>query len=188
MAEDSTTKQFDMVDLRFTAPSLQLPDAASAAEQVLSKALEFCAQKMHFDSHQTVVSRLRQGDRDACSYCYYSVAKQVGEYLGAWDENVKAVYICDYDATPEDLCFAETVQSPPIHMIIRVDRKTSALNSLVAALDRALVQKYVSLTAMSQMAYFLDAQVVDDTDVEKRIGYGTMLSSMHHRPIQVWGR
>ncbi|MBM4431803.1 MAG: hypothetical protein FJ026_15875 [Chloroflexi bacterium] len=188
MAEDSTTKQFGMVDLRFTAPSLQLPDAASAAEQVLNEALEFCAQKMHFDSRQTAVNRLRQGDREACNYCFYSVARQVAEYLGAWDENVKAVYICDYDATPEDLCFAETVQSPPVHMIIRVDRKTSALNSLVAALDRALVQKYANLTAMRQIACFLDAQVVDDTDVEKRIGYGTMLSSIHNRPLQVWER
>ncbi|MDH7485871.1 MAG: hypothetical protein QHJ81_06285 [Anaerolineae bacterium] len=185
---DSTMKQLGMVDLGFTAPAVQLPDATSAAEQVLSDALAFCAQKMRFDSCETALSRLRQGDREACTYCFYSVARRVAEFLGAWDENVKAVYICDYDATPEDLCFAETVQSPPVHLLVRVDRKTSALNSLLAALDRALVQKYAELTAMNRLACFLDAQVVDDADVEKRIGYGTLLSSIHHRPLQVWSR
>jgi hypothetical protein len=188
MAEVSSMTQTKVVDVEFTAPPLQLPDAASMAEATLAKALEFCAQKMGFDSHQAVVDHLRQGDSTAYSYYHYSLAKQTAESLGALDENVKAVYVCDYDATPEDLCFGEATQASLVHLIVWAQRKTGALNSLVAALDRALVQSYADLIGMRQLTHLLDVQVIDDADVESRIGYGAMLSSIHHRPIQVWER
>ena len=188
MSEVFSTKQAEVMNVEFTAPPLRLPNAASTAEAALTKALEFCARKMKLDSHQAVVDHLRQGDRTACSYCHYSLAKQVAEYLGAFDENVKVVYICDYDATSEDLCFGEAAQTSPIHMIVWADRNTGALNSLVAALDRALVQSYADLLGTSQLRYLLDVQVIDDADVENRIGYGALLSSIYHRPIQVWER
>ena len=75
-----------------------------------------------------------------------------------------------------------------IHLIVWAQRKTGALNSLVAALDRALVQSYADLIGMRQLTHLLDVQVIDDADVENRVGYGAMLSSIHHRPIQVWER
>ena len=188
MTEVSSMTQTEVVDVEFTAPPLQLPDAASMAEATLAKALEFCAQKMGFDSHQAVVGHLRQGDSTTCSYYHYNLAKQVAEFLGALDENVKAVYICDYDATPEDLCFGEATQASLVHLVVWARRKTGALNSLVAALDRALVQSYADLIGMRQLAHLLDVQVIDDADVENRVGYGAMLSSIYHRPIQVWER
>jgi hypothetical protein len=188
MAEISSMTQTEAMDVEFTAPRLQLPDAASMAEAALAKALKFCAQKMGLDSHQAVVDRLRQGDSTACSYCHYSLAKQVAESLGTLDENVKAVYVCDYDATPEDLCFGEATQAPLVHLVVWARRKTGALNSLVAALDRASVQSYADLIGMRQLTHLLDVQVIDDADVENRVGYGAMLSSIHHRPIQVWER
>jgi hypothetical protein len=188
MAEVSSMTQTEVVNAEFTASPLQLPDAASMAEAALAKALEFCAQKMGFDSHKAVVDHLRQGDSTACSYCHYSLAKQVAESLGALDENAKAVYICDYDATPEDLCFGEAMQAPLVHLIVWAQPKTAALNSLVETLDHALVQCYADLIGMGQLAHLLDVQVIDDADVENRVGYGAMLSSIHHRPIQIWKR
>ena len=180
--------QTQVMHVEFTEPPLQLPDVASIAEAALVKALEFCAQKMGFDSHQAVIDRLQQGDKTACGYCHYSLAKQMAESLGTLDENIKAVYICDYDATPEDLCFGEAMQASLVHLIVWAQRKTGALNSLIAALDRALVQSYTDLIGMRQLTHLLDVQVIDDADVENRVGYGAMLSSIHHRPIQVWER
>ena len=188
MAEVSSMTQTEVVDVKFTVPPLQLSDAANMAEATLAKALEVCAQKMGFDSHQAVVGHLRQGDSTTCSYYYYNLAKQAAEFLGALDENVKAVYICDYDATPEDLCFGEVTPAPLVHLVVWARRKTGALNSLVAALDRALVQSYADLIGMCQLMHVLDVQVIDDADVENRVGYGAMLSSIHQRPIQVWER
>ena len=188
MTQGSLTKVTSQVDAELSAPQWRLPDAASTAEIALTEALEFCAQKMGLAGRQAAVDRLRQGDNTACKYCHYSIAKQVAESLGALDENIKAVYVIDYDATPEDLCFGEGIQTSPIHLIVLAKRKTSALDSLVEALDRALVERYADTIGTRQLAHLLDVQVVDETDVKNRVGYGAMLSSLHQRPIQVWER
>jgi hypothetical protein len=73
-------------------------------------------------------------------------------------------------------------------MIVWTKRKTGALNSLVEALDRAFAQSYANLMGESRLAHILDVQVVDDVDVKNRTGYGALLSSVYHRPIQVWER
>jgi hypothetical protein len=188
MAKVSETKQAQEVDVKLTTPPLQLPDARSTAENALTRAMDYCAKKMGLASPQAAVECLKQGDGVACGYCQYSIAGQVAESLGALDENVKSVYVCDYDATPEDLCFGEASQALPIHMIVWTKRKTGALNSLVEALDRAFAQSYANLMGESRLAHILDVQVVDDVDVKNRTGYGALLSSVYHRPIQVWER
>ncbi len=185
------------------------PDAFSTPEAVLAQALKFCAQKMGLDDTQAAVDRLRQGESDACGYCLYSIAKQVAGRIGLLDEGARAAYLLDYDATPEDICFGKAdVEKPIIHMIIWTERKTAALSSLLAALDRGLVQAYADVLRTSQpgepapgmalhadtaadaaaIGVVLDAQVVDDTEVESRTGYAGLLFSIHHRPIQIWRR
>lgn len=184
------------------------PDASSASETILAQALAFCAQKMGFDDLEATAEHLRQGNRTACGYCFYSIAKQVAEAIGSLDENVRTVYTLDYDATPEDLCFA---QDPParngvawgaslIHLIVWTRRKTAALTSLAAALDRTLAQAYSELLGAHKAtnghalrgprlpSSLLDVQVIDDSDVEADIGYAALLGSIHHRPIQIWER
>lgn len=165
-----------------------MKDVVSIAQAVLTQAMEYCAEMVRIDSSQAVIDRLREGDGKVCEYCHYSVAKQVAESLGALDENIKAVYICDYDATPGDLCFGVAAQPLPIHLIVWAQPKTAALNALVDTWDHALSQSYAEMIGESQLAHVLDVQVVEDADVERRIGYGALLSSLHHRPIQVWER
>jgi hypothetical protein len=176
------------VDAELSAPQLRLPDADSTAEVALNEALEYCARKMGLAGRQAVVDHLRRGDRSACKYCHYSIAKHLAGSIGALDENVKAIYVVDYDATPQDLCFSEGPQGSQIHLIVWAERKTGALGSLVAALDRALVERYNDVMGTHQLAHLLDVQMVDDADVNNRVGYGAMLSSLHQRPIQVWKR
>jgi hypothetical protein len=167
---------------------LLLPDAASMAETIVNQAVQFCAGKMRLGDYQMVVEKLRRCDESAASYCHYSIAKQVGESLGALDPTVQAVHMVDYDATPEDICFGTTRGVEPIHVIIRVERKTKALAALVEALDRALVRSYAVLLGLEDLEHILDAQLVDGEDIKKRVGYGAMLSSFHRRPLQVWER
>jgi hypothetical protein len=54
--------------------------------------------------------------------------------------------------------------------------------------DRSLTQRYAEVIGGHQPAHLLDVQVVDSVDVAKRIGYGAMLSSLHHPPTEVWKR
>jgi len=210
MAELFPMKQTEVMDVEFAAPSLRLPDADSTAEVVLTQALGFCAQEMGVDTAQAVIDLLQQGDDTACRCFHYGLAKQIAESLGALDGNVKAVYICgqnyrvmrtkvgafdedvkevyilDYDATPENIFLGEGAQPSLIHLIVWAERKTGALTSLVTALDRALVQRCADVIGKDQLMHLLDVQVTDDAEVKNRVGYGAILSSLHHRPIQIW--
>ena len=188
MSEVFVMKEARGMDAKVAEPLLGSPDVAGTAKVVLTQAMEYCAQKMRLGSWQIVINRLLAGDGQVCEYCHYSVAKQVAEALGALDENIKAIYIHDYDATPEDLCFGEAGQALPIHLLVWAQPKTAALNVLVETWDRALAQGYAKMIGGRQLANVLDVQVVDDADVEKRIGHGALLSSLHNRPLQVWKR
>lgn len=175
-------------DVEHSMPQLQLPYPGDTARIVSNQALEFCAQKMGLGDRNAAASRLQQDDDNACQYYRYSIAKQVAESLAALDKNLKAAYITDYDATPQDLCFNKGNQMPLIHMIIWVERKTKALNSLVEGLDRALAQHCADVLGLPRLTHLLDVQVVNDEEVHGRIGYGAMLSSIYNRPIQIWER
>lgn len=183
-----TSNQAQSIHAETQAPSLRLPDAGSTADVVLRQAMDYCAQKVGAASTESVVQSLKVGDKNACSYCRYSVAKQIGEALGALDENVKAAFMFDDEATYQDVCFGPARQTSPIHLLVWVERKTGALASLVEALDQALAKSYAGLLGSSPTAHVLDTQVIDDADVESNRGYGALLRSLHNRPIKVWAR
>ena len=188
MAETLDAKQAEVMTVELVAP-FELPSITSLAESILVKAIEFCAQKIGASELTTVIDLLGQQDRAACEYCLYSVAKQVAASLGGMDENVKAVYILDYDATPEDRCFGTEAQNTRlIHLLVWTRRKTAAFDSLVEALDRALVQACSDTVGIRGSATLLDVQVVDDGDVKLRRGYGAFRAWLHQQPIQIWGR
>lgn len=171
------------------APPPQLPSVASTAESILNQAIEFCARKIGAGNCATVIGLLLQNDRSACEYCLYGVAKQVAASLGAMDENVREVYVLDYDATSEDLCFgAASPNTRLIHLCVWTEHKTAALDSLVAALDRALAQAYADTIDRRGLKTLLDVQIVDDSDVEQRHGYGAFWTWVHQKPVRIWQR
>lgn len=166
----------------------EVRDLAGTTEAVFNQALEYCAQKVRPDNSQAVIERLKEGDSQVCEYCNYSLAKQVAASLGALDKNIKAVYAYDYDAPRDDYYFGETGRALPIHLIVWAERKTAALSAVVETWDRALTRRYAELIGGHQPTHLLDVQVVDNTDVTKRVGYAAMLSSLHHPPTEVWKR
>ncbi len=188
MTQKTATQTKTQVDVGRAMPQFRLPDSDSTAEMAMIQALDFCAHKMNLDDAHQVLARLQQGDRNACQYCHYSLAKQVAESLGALDDQVKAAYVVDYDATPEDLCFCDGSPTALIHLIIWAGRKSNALDSLVKALDHAMTQHYADMIGAPGLAHLLDVQIVDDNDVQNRLGYGAMLASLYNRPIQIWER
>lgn len=187
MSKVSTTQRTKKMEVDTAAP-FRWPDATSTAQVVLDEGLAFCARKAGLEDTQRVVEGLRNGDSTVCHYCRYGLAKKMAESIGRLDENIKAVYVLDYDATPEDRCFSSEKNTSLIHLIVWAARRTDALDALVRALDRALVEAYADLIDAPHLAHLLDVQVVDDAAVENRRGYGALLSSTHNRPIQVWER
>ena len=188
MAETVGTKRAEAMAVKLVDP-FESPSISSTAENILAEAIAFCAQKMGASSQATVIDLLEQKDKTACEYCLYGVAKQVAAFLGSMDENVQAVYLLDYDATPEDLCFGAGAQDTRlIHLLVWTRRKTAALDSLVSAWDRALAQAYSDTTGVPGQTTLLDVQVIDDADVKLRRGYGAFRAWMHQQPIQLWNR
>jgi hypothetical protein len=165
-----------------------MPSAKSIAEDVLHKALEFSARKISAPILEEAIARLKAGDTQAHSYFQYALAEEVGDALGALDEHVEAVYLFDYEATPEDVAFSETHSPPLVHVLILTQRKTEALQALVSMLDRALAQGYAGRMHLERLQHLLDVQIIDAGDVEQNVGYGALLRSIHHRPLRVWKR
>ncbi|MBC7225948.1 MAG: hypothetical protein H5T61_01765 [Thermoflexales bacterium] len=170
--------------------TMQTPsrEVAKVAEAALTWALEFCAQKMALGNSDAVVDCLRRGDSHVYGYFQYGLAKKVAECLGELDEGIKAVYLYEEEATPEDAALGTAKRLPLTHLIIRTHQKTAALNSLLTGLDRALAEMLGRLLGYPQFSHALDCQVVEDIEVESRTGFGALLSSLHHRPLEVWKR
>ena len=185
--ERTPTQQTESMHTQVGSP-LYLPNAASTAQHIWTEALEFCAQKMAIESTEGITARLEH-DRAARQYCLYSVAKQTAAALGDLVPEIKAIYTLDYDATPHDLCFSHAgADALPIHLIVWTGRKTAALDALIASLDGALAQAGSEILATHGLVTLLDTQVIDDDDVDHQVGYGALLSWIHHRPIQIWSR
>ncbi len=131
MTQVLSSRSSDLTEIEFT-----LPNPENAARAILASAIEFCAQKMRLGSPEAAIELLRRGDRSAQDYLRYGLAAQVGEHVGALDDEVRAAYLYDDEATAEDMAFGEAAPSL-IHMIIHARRKTGALDSLIAGLSRA---------------------------------------------------
>jgi hypothetical protein len=168
MIKTVSTKPSEVANLEFA-----LPNAGSAADAILAAALGSSAQKMQVGT--------------ARDYFQYGVAAQVGELLGGLDDEVQSVYLYDDEATSDDVALGEVAPSL-VHLIVLASRKTSALESLIVGLGRAVAQSYGRLFDKPQLQHVLDVQVMDTSELEARVGLGALMSSLHHRPSQVWKR
>jgi hypothetical protein len=165
---------------------LALPNVGSAADAALAAALGYCAQKTGVGSSDAAL-KLQAGDRGARVYFEFGLAAQVAELLGGLDDEIQAVYLYDDEATADDLALGEVVPTL-IHLIVHARRKTSALESLIVGLSRAVVQSYGRLFDRPQLRHLLDVQVMDNAELDAGTGMGLLMSSLHHRPSLVWKR
>lgn len=164
-----------------------LSDAESAAQAALVGAISFTGQKMHLNRAEVAIA-LKQDDRETYGYFKYGLATQVAEHIAGLDPQVTRVYMYDDEATAEDEVFGERQPSRLIHLIVVAQRKTEALNALIGALDRALVRGFAGLAGAPHLAHLLDVQVVDENEVQNRVGFAALLSSIHHQPLPILER
>lgn len=193
MSKLTDRSSVEVVEVSLRTPPLQMPDTVSAAEDTLNKALAVSARRMGLDGPEAVQEALKRADARAFRYTSHELACQLAQTLAALDRQVKAVYVFEDYATPEDLIFAEDSPTLAINLIAWVDRKTKALAVLAQGLDRALAERCNAFIAPERgsdagVIHVLDVQLVDDHDVRMRVGYGALLTSVHHPPIQVWKR
>jgi hypothetical protein len=185
MANDQMAQQ-DVATAQSRSMEFTLPDPASTAVTAVQAAFEYTAAKMHTSGVETAQSMLRAGRSDARGYFEYALARELAEHIGALDNEVQGVYLYSPEATPDDEAFSE-FPATLVHLLVWARRKTGALNALLEGLDRAVAAEFADRIGNRQTT-LVDFQVVDDTEVNSRSGFGAMLAWLHNRPLLVWKR
>ncbi len=171
--------------------TLQLDPAL--ANQMVEKAVTFCAERRFNGDTQAATMALRQGRCDVCAYVSNSLVKQVGEYLGQMDRTVKAVFEFEPEHSslrPHAGVTTASGRKKGINVVAWVDRKSAALTALGSTLETAIseARRRFGCANATPACYTLGIQMVDDRDVQDRRGFGVIVNSMYVRSVQVWSR
>lgn len=170
-------------------PPLSPPDLARTAEALLSEAVEYCRVKIAAPNTERVVALLRAGDPCACGYVHYALARGTAAFLGAREHEARAAFtLLGADGPCEQTGLDAQTTTSPISLILWSHARSATLAQWVEALDAALTRQYARLTAASRLRHLLVVQVVNDEEVDQRIGDGALLSSLHQLPLLVWKR
>ena len=87
----------------------------------------------------------------------YGLATGVAKVLGATDYRVEEVYIFSF--TPD-----EAPMNATVHLLVKVNTPSAALDTLVASLDRALVASLKELPSLvfAHRSFILDVRLVGE--------------------------
>lgn len=158
------------------------------AAEAIAFAVQYC--KSRLASTEEVAELLKQNNGMAHDYFRYGLATRVAQYLSEADTNVKAVYVCNWDELPDETGAELPGITSPLSLIVCVARKTAALKALLVGLDVAITLGYKDIVGpeAGKLTGLLDAHVVDDDEINRRVGYGAAITSIHARPNRVWWR
>ncbi|HEX2923461.1 MAG TPA: hypothetical protein VHS28_05470 [Chloroflexota bacterium] len=175
-----------VVDLEEPAPGELLLPAVAA--RMCESALLFCCRRTVGDSESRVAAALGASDPRSLDCFRNHLSREIAEFLRKLDDNLVGVYsYCYGDAEEEgeDRGFSPT---EPLRLILRVRKKTAALNAAVDALDQALLEEYKRLIAPvgDRMTSFLDVHMVDDEESVQGTGLAVVLRSVFVPPTRVW--
>lgn len=161
---------------------------ALPADTLMAGVLDGCARALGLHGAPRVTARLAAGDPAAWRQFRRTLAERVAHFLATLDAGIKAVYLYDPDLFEPGIRSGEKERSIPVHLVVWSRRKTAALLSLAAALDRALTQEAGSQLGLGADEHLLDVQVITDDDVENRVGFAGLLLRLEHQAPLVWSR
>jgi coenzyme F420-reducing hydrogenase delta subunit/MinD superfamily P-loop ATPase len=161
-----------------------------ASQNLMARAIDYCARKARLSGHSAVAVALRQGNRGAHDYFRYGLAKELGAYLGSEAASVKAVYLVEPEAMSEELEGELTSPSTGMDLIVWTGNGKDALQPMAEALCEALLAAYKDLlgSSFAGIHSFLTVDLVDDRDVEERIGVAALVTSLHNPATRIWSR
>ena len=165
----------------------------SFADQMVMDAVAHCAKQKFSGDGERTLHALRLGRCDICRLISDNLVKQIGEYLGRMDKNVKAVYRFEpelsIDHSPGEPGMSSTV-GVGINLVAWVDRKSAALNALSSTLETVIgnSRRKISCQKATPACFILDVQPVNDYDLVERRGYGVVVDCNYIRSTKVWSR
>jgi hypothetical protein len=167
----------------------QVPYLEDVAETIRDDAIEQARSKLSpFQSGLSLEQLL--GDNNFIDYFKYGLASGAAKALAANDKHVQAVYVFESSTNPGSETETSTPIEMTIHLIIKVSRASAALEAFIDSLDKAMVRSLQSLPSpLFQMRVsVLDVIIVTAEDVQRRVGYAALLSSMFAPALKIWER
>lgn len=163
--------------------STVLQPNADLVREIFREACSYCAGKMRL-SEQEVATRLQSGCPNAHSYFRYSLVRELTAYLQKVDDKLQAVYL--FGSSLE-----EYVQlTSNINILFWVTQHSPALDSLLSWFEARFLEEYKRLlgTQVQRMSTLLDTHVITDDDVAHKVGYASLVGSMHKPALKIWER
>ena len=148
--------------------------------RLIDRALQHAARMTGVVSPEQAAERIRGGDISAYLYFRYALAKEAVAKVASIHDGVSGAYLF-----LENRC--DTFPGEPILVGVVVPVKTAALRSLIDAVSEA-VQNEVGRRFPALRSYdsLIDWVILDESDLTKRTGVATLLSSVNEPPIQIW--
>ncbi len=171
------------------APAATVSDVSGTAEEIREGALAFVREKLTaFQRGLDLIGLLRRSE-------YFEIFKHglaigVANVLARYDQRVLGVYTYELQ-TNTDVETGEAVPlNPTLHMLLLVSAPSAALDAFISSLDRALMAslKELALPVLKQRDFILDVNLVTKQDIQYKIGYAKLLSSVFAPPLKVWQR
>jgi hypothetical protein len=119
-----------------------------------------------------------------------SLVRQIGEYLGQVDRNIKAIYHYQPVEPPEVTPPGPAHPYNGINLVIWVERKSAALGALLETFETALKASLAQIGCadFNTGCFTLDVRLVSDHEVLERRGLGMLVGDVTLRSSEVWKR
>jgi len=163
------------------------------ADRLLKDALAYCAKRHSAGDAQRTLLAVHSGQEEVCECLLGALTTAIADVLGKIDKTVKSVYaykpVTSLESnrlTPD----AEHSQAISINLVVWVERKSAALQSLVSSLEKDLIasQRQYGCLIGGKGTFSLSVAMVDDQDVKQQHGFGTFIGSQYLRSSLIWSR
>ena len=169
-----------------TGQVIYLTEAAETlCEDALTKA------RMKFVLHERnlpLAELLKRGD--FLDRFKYELVAGVALVLAAHDRRIQAAYVYNPSDNPDGSEGIEVAQDATLHLLVRVEAVSAALEAFVSSLDRALTARLRELPSplFAQRRSVLVVDLISEEDIVLRQRWAALLSSVFAPPLKVWER
>jgi len=172
--------------------STQVLGANRAARGMFKRAIAVTAAQLGMKKPAKVIEALHEGNCQQCEKLRFNLARQIADYLGAVDSDMRAIYFFDPEYASGDYPGSHTgpSQSSAINLIAWTSTKKSTPPHVIQGLHDALQKARADVLCpnASGLCFSLNVALVSDGEVKSRKGYAAMIDSVSVRPTQVWVR
>lgn len=147
--------------------------------------------RMKFTPHERNLSLAQLLKRtEFCDYFKYELALGVALVLAANDRRIQTAYVYNPSDNPDGCEGIEVSQDATLHLLVKVEALSAALEAFVTSLDRALTASLRELPSplFAQRRSVLVVDLISEEDVVLRQGWAALLSSIFAPPLKIWER